>query len=197
MCLWSSAQISSERGRRCAEQREELLQRAAGVHDVLDEEDVLPLELRLGVVHQVHLARRHRRVAVTRRDEEVDLERAFDLPDEVRQEDEAPLQEAEHQQVTVRIGGGDLLAQLAHATRDRRLVEGDSLDGAPLEARIGSQVRSSQQYIDLKGSRSFPRITNVAPVTRDARAACRAGRTLPGARVGAQSAARVDARAGP
>ena len=103
MCLCSSAQISSERGFRARKQVHQAAQRAAGVDDVLDEQDVLSLELGLRIVHQSYVAARHHRVAVARRDEEIDLQRPMDLAHEVAQEDEASLQQPEHEQVAVGI----------------------------------------------------------------------------------------------
>ena len=42
------------------------------------------------------------------KDEEIDLERARDIADEITQENEASLQQTEYQQVAVGIGSGDI-----------------------------------------------------------------------------------------
>src|SRR2546422_4620001 len=51
--------------------------------------------LRLRVVHQSHVAARYRALAVARCDEEIQLQRPLDPPDQIAQEDEAALQEPE------------------------------------------------------------------------------------------------------
>src|SRR6185503_10064833 len=105
------------------QQRDQLVQRLARVDDVLDEQDVLPLQLRLRIIHQPDVAARYGALAVARGDNEVDLQGAVDLSNEIAEKNEAALQQAQHQQFTVRIGGGDLLAQLIHPLGDRLLVK--------------------------------------------------------------------------
>src|SRR6266849_1691970 len=59
-------------------------------------------------------------------------------PLEIAQENEASLEETEHQQLTVGVGRGDLLAELADPARNRLLIEDDPLELTParlLEAR--------------------------------------------------------------
>ena len=111
MCLCSSAQISSERGFRARKKIHQPVQRPAGIDDVLDEQDVLALELGFRIIHQPDVPARHRRVAVARGDEEIDLQRPPDLAHEVAQKDKASLQQPEHQQLAVRIARRDLLAR--------------------------------------------------------------------------------------
>src|SRR5688500_2756925 len=86
---------------------EEPAQRSAGIHDVLDEQNVLAFQCRLRIVHQPYASARHHRVAVTRRDQKIYLQGTTDLAHEVTQEDEAPLEQTEHEQVAVWIGVRD------------------------------------------------------------------------------------------
>jgi hypothetical protein len=95
------------------------------------QQDVSPLELRLGIVQQADVATRFRARAVARRHEEIDLQGAIDLADQVAQEDERPLEEPEHQQIAVRIGGGDLTTELRDARGDGVGVEDDARERLP------------------------------------------------------------------
>src|SRR2546422_11645404 len=87
--------------------------------------------LRLRVVHQSHVAARHRALAVARCNEEIHLQRPLDPSDQIAQEDEAALQEPEDEQITIGIRVGDLTAQLAHPLGDRLLIEDDALELTP------------------------------------------------------------------
>jgi hypothetical protein len=57
---------------------------------------VLTLELGLRIVEQAYVAAGNGRVAVTRRDEEIDLQWPFDFADQITEKYKAALQEAEH-----------------------------------------------------------------------------------------------------
>ncbi|MNC92528.1 hypothetical protein D3C83_89770 [compost metagenome] len=65
------------------------------------------------------------------------MQRALDLPHQVGQEHEAPLQEPQDEQLAFRISGRDLPAEFPDPLGDCRLIEGDSLDGPPLETGVG------------------------------------------------------------
>jgi len=118
------------------QERDEVLQGATRVHDVLDEEEVLPLQRCLGIVEQADRPRRDRRIPVARGDEEVDVERALDLTHQIGEEDETPLEEAEHEQLPIGIRGGHVLSEGATAGGDRLRREGDPVDSAALEPRV-------------------------------------------------------------
>src|SRR2546428_460405 len=93
------------------------------IHDVLDQQDMLTPQLRLRIVQQPDAAARNRVAAVACRDEEVDLQRSVDAPHQVAEEDEAPLEQPEHEQLAVGVGGRDVAAELRDPARDRLLVE--------------------------------------------------------------------------
>ena len=97
---------------------------------------MLAPQFRFRIVEQAHHAAADRRVAVARRHEEIDLQRSLDGADEVAQEDEAALEQPEHEQLPVRIGGGDLRPQLPDARLDGVLVVYHAPDGSAVEARI-------------------------------------------------------------
>ena len=136
MCLCSRAQISSDRGFRARNKIHQAVQRPAGVDDVFHQQDVLSLELGFRIVHQPDVATRDRRVTIARRDQKVDVQRPIDLADQVAQKDEAPLQQPQHQQITVRIRLGDLRAELPHSRRDLRRIIDDAAQRSSLEPRI-------------------------------------------------------------
>ena len=98
-----------------------------------------PSSCRLRIVHQSNVPARHHRVAVARRDQEIYLQRTADLAYEVAQKDEASLQQAEDEQVAVRIGLRDLDCQ-AHerARRSRSAPNAIRLTGRP--SRRGSSI---------------------------------------------------------
>src|SRR6266511_688844 len=124
--------------RALAQQRHQPVEGLPRIDDILDQEDVLTPQLRLRIVQQPDVAARDRIRAVARRDQEVHLERALNAAHEITQENEASLEETEHQQVTVGVRRGDLLAELADPARNRLLVEDDPLELTParlLEAR--------------------------------------------------------------
>src|SRR5262249_10273912 len=114
-------------------------QRTTRIDDVLDEQNVLALQLGLGIVQKPDVSARLRRVAVTRRNEEVDLERPSDLPDQVAQKDKAALQEPEHEELALGIRRSDFVPELAHPLRDRGLVVHNATYGATQESRISGR----------------------------------------------------------
>ncbi|OLC07636.1 MAG: hypothetical protein AUH41_10030 [Gemmatimonadetes bacterium 13_1_40CM_66_11] len=114
-----------------SQQRDQLVQRLASVDDILDQQDVLPRELGFGVIHQPHIPARHRSLAIARCDEEIHLQRPVDAPHQIAQEDEASLEEAEHQQIAIRIGRGDFAPQGLDSLGDRLLIEDDALELTP------------------------------------------------------------------
>src|SRR2546426_3799108 len=124
--------------RSLAQQRHQSVEGLSRIDDILHQEDMLTPQLGLRIVQQAHVPARDRIVAVARRHQEVHLEGPLDAPHEIAQEDETSLEETEHQQLTVGVGRGDLLAELADPARDRLLVEDDPLELTParlLEAR--------------------------------------------------------------
>src|SRR5712691_973813 len=100
---------------------------------------MLTPQLRLWIVQQPDAAARDGVVAVARRDEEVDLQRPVDAPHQVAEEDEAPLEQPEHQQLALGIGGRDLAAELRDPAGDRLLVEHHAGQLAP--ARLPTEAR--------------------------------------------------------
>ena len=117
--------------RALAQQRHQAVDGLPRIHDILDQQDVLTPQLGFRIVQQAHVPTRDGVGTVTRRHQEVHLEGPLDAPHEIAQEDEAALEETEHQQLTVGVHGGDLLPQLSDAPRDRLLVEDDPLELTP------------------------------------------------------------------
>src|SRR5690348_15748912 len=124
--------------RALAQQHHQTVEGLSRIDDILHQEDMLTPQLGLRIVQQADIPARDRIVAVAGRHQEVHLERPLDAPHEIAQENEASLEETEHQQLTVGVGRGDLLAELADPARDRLLIEDDPLELTParlLEAR--------------------------------------------------------------
>src|SRR2546426_762375 len=124
--------------RAIAQERDQSVEGVPRIDDIVDQQDVLTPQLCFRVVQQPDIPTRHRIGAVARRHQEVHLERPLDAAHEIAQENEASPEETEHQQLTVGVGRGDLLAELADPARDRLLVEDDALELTParlLEAR--------------------------------------------------------------
>src|SRR5437879_5353730 len=120
------------------QERHQAVEGLPRVDDILHQEDVLTAQLGFRIVQQPDVATRNRIGAVAGRDQEVHLERPLDAAHEIAQENEASLEETEHQQLTVGVRRGDLLAELADPPRDRLLVEDDPLELTParlLQAR--------------------------------------------------------------
>ena len=89
------------------------------------------LELGFRIVEQPDGAAGDLPVAIRAGHQEIDLHRPLDLPDQVAQEDEAPLEEAQDQQFPVGVGGGDLGPEFGHAGADLVLVEHHRLHRRP------------------------------------------------------------------
>lgn len=113
------------------------IERPPGIHNVFDQKDVLSFQLSFRIVHQIHRPARHHSVSVTGRDQEVHLQRPRYLSDEITQEDEASLQQTQHQQLAIGIRGTDLSSELADTTSDGSLVEGYTLDRPSRKPWIG------------------------------------------------------------
>ncbi len=113
------------------QQRYQPVQRLPRINDILDQEDMFPRKLGFGVVQQPNVAARRRALAIARGHEEIDLQRPIEPPHQVAQEDEAPLEQAEDQEVSLRVGGSNLRSQLSYPPRDRFGVEHD-----PRELRV-------------------------------------------------------------
>src|SRR5207247_2311187 len=94
---------------------------------------------------QPDIPTRNRVGAIARRHQEVHLERPLDAAHEIAQENEASLEETEHQQLTVGVRRGDLLAELADPPRDRLLVEDDPLELTPARPSWPPRSKSSTQ----------------------------------------------------
>src|SRR5437879_13577583 len=81
------------------QQAHQPVERLPGIHDVLHQQDVLTPQLRFRIVQQPHVAARNRIAAIARGHQEVYLERPLDAAHEVAQENETPLEEAEHEEL--------------------------------------------------------------------------------------------------
>ena len=106
------------------------------VDDILDEKNVFAFQGGLGIIHQSNGSARYGRVAVAGGNDEIYLQGTTNLPHEIAEKDEAPLQKAKNEQVAFRVRLADFPTELANARRDLIGAERDSLDRAPIEARI-------------------------------------------------------------
>src|SRR3989454_2102337 len=114
--------------RALAQERHQPVEGLPRIDDILDQEDVLTPQLCFRIVQQANVPTRHRIGAVARGYQEVHLERPLDAAHEIAQENEASLEETQHQQLTVGVRRGDFLPELADPARDRLLIEDDPLE---------------------------------------------------------------------
>ena len=114
-------------------QRERLpqvVQRQAGVNDVLDEQDVTVADVGVEVLEQANAGARAGCAAavVARERKEVQLVQDRDRPREVGEEDEARRQRSDEQRLAAGVVGGDLPSQLGDARADLLVREVDAAD---------------------------------------------------------------------
>ena len=97
-----------------------MLERVAGVDDVLDHQHVAAFDLAAQILEDAHLAARLRGVAVARDLEEIDFHRQVELTHQVGNEDERAAQQPHYHQL---VGAGivvrDLLGERLYPSRDR------------------------------------------------------------------------------
>jgi hypothetical protein len=120
----------------CLKQVHQPAQRAPRVDDVFNQQDVLALELGLGIVQKANMPTRDRRIPVAACHEEVDLKWTIDLPHQVTEKYKAPLQKPEYEELAIRIRRRDILSQLADARRDLLFRVHDSANGPAEQSRI-------------------------------------------------------------
>jgi hypothetical protein len=103
-----------------AERLGEVVQREAGVDDVLDDQDVAVRDLRVEILEQAdpRVAAGVRVGAVAGQLEEVDRVRDRDRTREVGDEDEARLERGDEQRLAIGVVARDLTAELADARRE-------------------------------------------------------------------------------
>src|SRR5215217_2440972 len=119
-----------QRGRLAGlERSHQVLQRQPGVHDVLHDQDVAALERGVEVLEDPHDAGGVRRGAVGGDGHEVDLARDLDLAHQVAEEEDGALEDADQEQVLVRVVAGDLGAELADAVLQVVGLDDDLADG--------------------------------------------------------------------
>jgi hypothetical protein len=98
---------------------------------------------RLRIVEKPYQPARFQLVAVTRRDQEVDLQRSCDLPDEVAHEYERTLEQAEDEQFSVGISRANLGTKRENTASDLLGAVLDSLEW------LAAQTRISQDAADI------------------------------------------------
>ena len=92
----------------------QVVERQAGVDDVLDDDDVAAVEGRVEILEQPHFARRGRPLGVARDRHEVGRHVAGDVPNEIGEKDEGALQDGDDVQV-VRKVAADFQGELGDA----------------------------------------------------------------------------------
>jgi hypothetical protein len=120
----------------------EVVEREAGVHDVLDDQDVAAVDLRVEVLQQ---ADARRALAVRGELEEVELVRDLERAREVGQEDEARLQRCDEQRRAARVVARDVAPELADARVDLLPGEIDLGDLAVDQLTRSSLYRSASR----------------------------------------------------
>src|SRR5205823_167984 len=98
---------------------EEVREREAGVDDVLDHQDVAARDLVVEVLQDPYDAAGVRRGAVRGDGHEIELQWQADVARQVRHEHERALEDADEEQIPVRVVGGDLRADLGDLRLDR------------------------------------------------------------------------------
>ena len=116
-------------GRAELERPAEVVERQAGVDDVLDDEDVAPFDRAVEVFQELdRRAAAGLTGAVAGQLDEIDVVDDRDLPAEVDEEDDARLQRCDEERLSARVVLGDLSAELADPGRDLRGGEVDLPD---------------------------------------------------------------------
>ncbi len=139
--FWSSAATSSDFGRRAAEVLQQVVQREARVHDVLDQQDIAALELVVEVLEDAHDARGLRGRAVGGDGHEVELERQPDVPREVGHHHEGALEDPDEQQLAAGVVGRDALAHLPQLALDLLGGDQDAVDVGFVGLHVSRQCR--------------------------------------------------------
>src|SRR5919201_6452424 len=123
---------------------EQVVEGEPGVHDVLHQQDVAPLDLMVEVLEDPDHARGLGGRAVRRHRHEVELERQPDVSRQVRHHHECPLQHPDQQEVASRVVGRDGLAELPDLGLNLLRGDEDALD-VRLEIRhVSEQCRNGQ-----------------------------------------------------
>src|SRR3990170_1688865 len=150
---------------------EEVVQREARVHDVLDEQHVAPLEVVVQVLQDPDDARGLRRGSVRRDGHEVHLDRQPHVAREIGHHHEGALQHADEQEVAALVVLGDLVSEVPEHPLDLLLGDHHALDVtlehghrgvdryfawlgqrdpafhlAPLHTRLSGEVRERETY---------------------------------------------------
>ena len=135
-----------------AQRPEEVVEREAGVDDVVDQQDVAPADVEIEVLQQADAVLAARIGApVACELEEVDPVHDRDRPREVGEEDEAGLEQADQDGLSAGVVLGDLPAELGDASRD---LLGAEVDGA--DSLVALQDARSRLY--RSASRSMSRL---------------------------------------
>ena len=106
-----------------------------------------PSSLSVRIIHQANRSarRRPRRHNSTQRGNRSATGDGW--PDEVAQEDDAALEQPNHEQIAIGIGIRDLRAEFAHPSSDRSLVEDHALSARPPSR--GSVGEAAERFTDL------------------------------------------------
>jgi hypothetical protein len=133
-----------ERGRPAEPERlPEVVQRQAGVDDVLDEQDMAVRDLGVQVLEQADpgMAAEARIRPVARELDEIERVGDRDRPREVGEEDDARLQRRDEQRLAAGVVAGDLPAELGDARRELLAREVNLADVVSLARRYDASSR--------------------------------------------------------
>ena len=107
----------------------QVVQRQAGIDDVLDDDHVAAFDAGIEVLREADFAGRRGRGAVTRAGHEVDADLAVHRANQVAEEQERALEDADEMQLAAREVGADFLGQRADPRGEFVLIDEDGWSG--------------------------------------------------------------------
>jgi hypothetical protein len=106
-----------------AEDLDDLLQRPAGVHDVFDDDDILPRHVRREVPEQAHVARRAGARTVGRDLEKIERHRRLQPLGQIAEEEDRSLEDSDEQRRTPLLVPVELAREALDPVAQRRRVD--------------------------------------------------------------------------
>ena len=117
--------MRSDLGPRARQDLLQVMQRQAGVDDVLDDDDVAAFDAGIEIFREPDFAGRRGRGAVTRAGHEVDADLAVHRANQVAEKQERALEDADEMQLAGREVGADFMGECADARGEFVLIDED------------------------------------------------------------------------
>ena len=136
----------------------EPLEGLARINYILNQQNMFALQPGLRLVQEPDVAAGDLGVAVGGRHQEIHLDRSLDGPNQVAQEDEASLEQSQHEQVAVRIRGGDLRPELpdfVDRTDRKQVTAGDFNHDGRTDLALATQFSLHVQLLLGLGDGTF------------------------------------------